>query len=60
MEKKVNAWVFLASGKQDFILDAHDSCTIYFKKPKPCRNPFDYFAEQALWKPTKITITYKK
>jgi hypothetical protein len=57
-QKTIKAWVFMASekGKLYFITDSSEKSEIYLKKPKPVRNPFDYFHQNLKWKPTKVLI----
>ena len=43
-------------GKLYFITDSSEKSEIYLKKPKPVRNPFDYFYQNLKWKPTKVLI----
>lgn len=55
---ELKAWMFITSDGQ-VITDLHSATDIYFKKPNPRPNPFDYLDRKLTWQPTPITITYQ-
>ena len=60
----MRAWAFLATGygmniknaRDYFIEDENGQADIYLKKPKPRRNPFDYWEQWPLVKPKEIQV----
>ncbi len=60
MKKELKAWMFLDSNGL-VILDAFwHSDDIFFKKPPPRRNPFNYGSDKKTWKPTEVMLSLDK